>query len=134
MKFAITLTCLALLAAVVSAAPSHPPRATEDDRLILPRMMMDYGSLQKEAEGCFWRNKCVGQVCAPARVCPMLAHTPPWPCCEPLVPTRHAAHTEALVTHPLPERSRLTPFAPHPPPPGPPPQDLTGFPNPSVTP
>lgn len=83
MKFAIVLSCLALVVAMTTAAPPRPFDTMADQGFVMPMMMIDYDSMG-EAEsprhpsslkiadrGCIPENMCKGPVCVPVKVCPV---------------------------------------------------------------
>lgn len=81
MKFAVVFSCLALLAAMASAAPPGPFAKMAVEGFPLPIMMRDYGSfveaealnkpriLKPASPRCVWQNTCTDRACAPVRVC-----------------------------------------------------------------
>lgn len=83
MKIAIVLSCLAVLAAMTSAAPPRPLAKMAEVGFVLPIMMRDYGSIveaeaasnpntvKSAGRGCVWQDMCTDRPCAPVRVCPV---------------------------------------------------------------
>lgn len=81
MKFAIVLSCLALLVAMTTAAPPRPFSNMAEQGFVLPMMMTDYESMA-EAEsprhphslknadrGCISEYMCKDTVCVPVKEC-----------------------------------------------------------------